>query len=148
MRVTEVPARDARPLITEVHTGLLALLASLRDTEWAAHTEAGHWSVTEVALHLLDGDLVQLSIGQDGDRSGLLDDTCQYRQFVRTRREEPANGWELDEGTAPNPAAALRLAPRLAWRQLTGLPVPAGEYTTEGDERLAAPPLSVRGIIV
>jgi hypothetical protein len=44
--------------------------------------------------------------------------------------------------------AALLMAPRLAWRQLTGLPVPTGEYATEGDERLATPLLAVRGIIV
>jgi len=31
--------------------------------------------------------------------------------------------------------------------QLTGLPVPAGGCRTEGDERLAAPLLAVRGII-
>jgi len=54
----------------------------------------------------------------------------------------------LDEGAAQSPAAALRMPPHLAWRQLTGLPVPAGEYTTEGDDRLAAPLLAVRGIIV
>jgi len=66
MRVTEVPARDARPLITEVHADLVALLASLRDPEWAAPTEAGRWTVKDVALHLLDGDLGQLSMGRDG----------------------------------------------------------------------------------
>jgi len=47
----------------------------------------------------------------------------------------------------PSPAAALHVPPHLAWRQLTGLPVPAGGYRTEGDERLAAPLLAVRGII-
>jgi hypothetical protein len=98
MRVTEVPARDARPLIAEVHADLVALLASLREAEWAAPTEAGRWA--------------------------------------------------LGEGTARSPAAALRMPAHLAWRQLTGLPVPAGGYRTEGDERLAAPLLAVRGIIV
>ena len=48
----------------------------------------------------------------------------------------------------PSLPAALLMAPRLAWRQLTGLPVLTGEYATEGDERLAAPLLAVRGIIV
>lgn len=271
MRVTEAPARDARPLITEVHADLLTLLASLRATDWAAPTEAGHWTVKDVALHLLDGDLGQLSIRRDGDLSGLLDDTSGYRQFVaaldaknqrwvdaaaglsprvltdllrwsgeqvsryyatvalhgrarvnwasdgpvprwldlaremterwvhqqhirdaagqpgshdrflpdvlatfawafphqyrpeaepgtavqvdfggggRWRLTREADGWVLDEGTAPGPAATLRMAPGLAWRQLTGLPVPAGGCATEGDERLAAPLLAVRGIIV
>jgi uncharacterized protein (TIGR03083 family) len=271
MRVTEVPARDTRPLITEIHGDLVALLGSLRDAEWAASTEAGRWTVKDVALHLLDGDLTQLSIGRDGELSGLLDTGGDYRQFVaaldaknqrwveaahvlsprvltgllrwsgeqvgqyyatvdphgqaivswasdglvprwldlaremterwvhqqhirdavgqpgnharflpavlatfawafphqyrpaaapgtavqldfgsggRWRLTRGAEGWALDEGTAQSPAAALRMPPGLAWRQLTGLPVPAGGYRTEGDERLAAPLLAVRGIIV
>jgi len=271
MRLTEVPPRDSRPLIAEIHADLLGLLASLRDAEWAAPTEAGRWNVKDVALHLLDGDLTQLSIGRDGDLSGLLDTGSDYREFVaaldaknqhwveaahvlsprvvtgllrwsgdqvvqyyatvdltgpahvswasdgtvplwlhlaremterwvhqqhirdavgqpgdhgrflpavlatfvwafphqyrpaaapgtavqldfgssgRWRLTRMAEGWELGEGTAPSPAVALRMPPHLAWRQLTGLPVPAGGYRTEGAERLAAPLLAVRGIIV
>ena len=271
MRLTEVPAPDTRPLIGELNTDLLALLASLRDTDWAAPTEAGNWTVKDVALHLLDGNLGQLSMGRDEDASGLLDDSGDYRQFVaaldaknqrwveaarglsprvvtslphwsseqveqyyatvnlaepahvswasdvpvplwlhldremterwvhqqhirdaagrpddharflpavlatfvwafphqyrpeapqgtavqldfgsggRWRLTRAADSWTLDEGTARSPAAALRMPPQLAWRQLTGLPVPAGAYHTEGDERLAAPLLAVRGIIV
>jgi uncharacterized protein (TIGR03083 family) len=271
MRIDEVPPRDTRPLIAEINGDLLALLASLRDSDWAAPTEAGRWSVKDVALHLLDGDLTQLSIGRDGDLSWLLDTGGDYRQFVaaldaknqrwveaahglsarvltgllrwsgeqvgqyyatvdlggpaqvswasdgpvprwldiaremterwvhqqhirdaagrpgdharflpavlatfawafphqyrpeaapgtavqldfgdggRWRLTRAAGGWELDEGTAQSPAAALRIPAHLAWRQLTGLPVPAGGYRTEGDERLATPLLAVRGIIV
>jgi hypothetical protein len=78
------------------------------------------------------GTAVQLDFGSGG----------------RWRLTRAADGWALDEGTAQSPAAALRMPPHLAWRQLTGLPVPAGGYRTEGDERLAAPLLAVRGIIV
>jgi len=254
-----------------VHADLLALLTSLRDSEWAAPTEAGRWTVKDVALHLLDGDLGQLSMGRDQDPSVLLDKRGGYRQFVaaldaknqrwveaarglsprvmtellrwsgeqvgqyyatvdlagpahvswasdapvpqwlhlaremterwvhqqqirdavgqpgnharflpavlatfvwafphqyrpaaapgtavqldfgsggRWRLTRAAGSWELDDGTAQSPAAALRMPPHLAWRQLTGLPVPAGRYTAEGDDRLAAPLLAVRGIIV
>jgi uncharacterized protein (TIGR03083 family) len=271
MRLTEVPARDTRPLVAEIHADLVTLLASLPDAEWAAPTEAGHWSVQDVALHLLDGDLGQLSRGRDGHLAGLLDTGGDYREFVAAldaknqqwvevarglsprvvtgllrwsgaqvgsyyntvdlhgtaivswagdgpvprwldlaremterwvhqqhirdavgqpgthdrflpavldafawafphqyRPEAPpgtavqvdfgdggrwlltreAGGWALGEGITARPAAALRMPPHLAWRQLTGLPVPAGEYVTEGDERLAAPLLAVRGIIV
>ena len=270
MRVTEVPPRDTRPLIAGIHADLLALLASLRDTEWAAPTEAGHWTVQDVALHLLAGDLGQLSSWRDGHGAGLLAADGGYRAFAaaldaknqqwvgaarglsprvvtdllhwsgeqagqyyvtvdlrgmaivswasdgpvprwldigremterwvhqqhirdatgrpedharflpavlatfawafphqyrpvaapgtavqldfgsggRWRLTRRADGWELDEGTARSPVAALRMPPHLAWRQLTGLPVPAGDYTTEGDDRLIAPLLTVRGII-
>jgi len=82
MRVTEVPPRDTRPLITEMHGDLVALLGSLEDAEWAAPTEVGHWSVQDVALHLLDGDLGQLSRGRDGYTAGLLDTRDSYRAFV------------------------------------------------------------------
>jgi Mycothiol maleylpyruvate isomerase N-terminal domain len=271
MRVAEVPPRDTRPLIAEIHRDLVALLGSLRDIEWAAPTEAGHWNVQDVALHLLDGDLGQLSRGRDGHTAGLLDTRNGYRTFVaaldaknqqwveaahvlsprvvtgllrwsgeqvgqyyttvdlrgtaivswasddpvprwldiaremterwahqqhirdavgqpgdharflpavlatfawafphqyrpaaapgtavqldfgsggRWRLTRAPQSWVLDEGTAQSPAATLRMPPHLAWRQLTGLPVPAGGYQTEGDERLAAPLLAVRGIIV
>jgi hypothetical protein len=40
------------------------------------------------------------------------------------------------------------MAPQLAWRQLTGLPVSAGQYAAEGDDSLVGPLLAVRGIIV
>src|SRR2546421_2961082 len=256
MQVTEAPPRDTRPLIAEIHAGLLTLLASLQDDEWAAPTEAGRWTVKDVALHLLDGDLVQLSIGRDGDLTGLLDTSGDYREFVaaldarnqrwieathglsprvvtgllrwsgervgryyatvdltgtahvswasdgtvpmwldlaremtdrwshqqhirdaagrpgdhdrflpavlatfawafpyqyrpaaapgtavqldfgdhaRWQLIRAAEGWELEEGTSHTPAAALCMPPQLAWRQLTGLPVPAGQYTTAGD---------------
>jgi uncharacterized protein (TIGR03083 family) len=270
MRLTEVPVRDVRPLIAEEQDSLLALLASLRDADWTAPTEAGRWTVKDVALHLLDGDLGQLSRGRDSDHSGLLDTSGGYRQFVaaldaknqrwvdgasvlshRVIRDllawsgeqvqqyyasidlhgpsevawasddalprwfdlarelterwvhqqhirdavgapgthdrrlpevlrafvwafphqyrpealrgttvdldfgtggnwaltRDAEGWVLDEGAARNPAASLRMPAQLAWRQLTGLPVPAGQYVTAGDDSLVRPLLAVRGII-
>lgn len=77
------------------------------------------------------GTAVQLDFGSGG----------------RWRLTRAAGGWELDEGTAERPAAALRMPPHLAWRQLTGLAVPDGRYTVAGDDRLAAPLLAVRVII-
>ena len=58
-----------------------------------------------------------------------------------------AGTWVLDEGTAAHPAAGLRMPAQLAWRQLTGLPVPASQYVTTGNDSLARPLLAVRGII-
>lgn len=56
--------------------------------------------------------------------------------------------WVLDEGHARRPAATLRMAPQVAWHQLTGLPFNAGRYAAEGDDSLVMPLLAVRGIIV
>jgi hypothetical protein len=54
----------------------------------------------------------------------------------------------LDEGNAALPAATLRMASEVAWRQLTGLPVNADQYAAEGADSLIRPLLAVRGIIV
>jgi uncharacterized protein (TIGR03083 family) len=266
-----MPVRDVRPLLTEERADLLALLASLGDTDWAKPTEADRWTVKDVALHLLDDELGWLSMGRDDDPAGLLDDTGDYRLFVAAldaknqRWVDGASGlshrvlkdllewsgrqvdqyyasldlrapskviwagpgpaprwfdlardltelwvhhqqirdavrapgghdrflpdvlrtfawafpyqyrpkaapgttvqldfgpsgswiltraagrWVLDEGNARSPAAALRMAPQAAWRQLTGLPVSANQYVTQGEDSLARPLLAVRGIIV
>jgi uncharacterized protein (TIGR03083 family) len=272
VELADVPVRDVRPLLAEERADFLALLASLEDADWVMPTEAGRWTVKDVALHLLDDELGWLSRGRDRDRSGLLDDTGDYRQFVAALdaknqrwvdgasglshrvlrdllewsgrqvdqyyasldprgpsrviwagpgpvpvwfdlardlterwvhqqqirdavrmpgrhdrfltevlhtfvwafpyqyRPEAAPGttaqldfghiggswiltrqarrWVLDEGTARWPAATLRMAPRVAWRQLTGLPVSAGQYAAEGYDSLVRPLLEVRGIIV
>lgn len=272
MELADAPVRDVRPLLTEERADFLALLASLGDVDWAVPTEAGRWTVKDVALHLLDDELGWLSRGRDNDRSGLLDDAGDYRQFVaaldaknqrwvdgasglsprvlqdllawsgqqvdryyasldlrepsrviwvgpgpvplwfdlardfterwvhqqhiRDAVQMPGNHhrflsivlqtfvwafpyqyrveavlgttvqldfggisgswmltrdarrWVLDEGTARAPAATLRMAPEVAWRQLTGLLVSAGQYAAEGDDGLVMPLLAVRGIIV
>src|SRR5690349_6796550 len=82
MQIAEAPVRDVRPLFAGERADLLALLASLGDAGWAAPTEAGQWTVKDVALHLLDDDLGWLSRDRDGDTSGLLDASGDYRQFV------------------------------------------------------------------
>jgi uncharacterized protein (TIGR03083 family) len=272
VELVDVPARDVRSFITEERDDFLALLATLGDADWAMPTEAGRWTVKDIALHLLDDELGWLSRGRDNDRSGLLDDTGNYRQFVAAldaknqRWVDGASGlshrvlqdmlawsgqqvdqyyaslnlrelsqvvwagpgpvplwfdlarvftewwvhqqqirnavrvpgshdrflpvvlqtfvwafpyqyraealpgttvqldlghiggswiltrdarrWVLDEGSAPGPAATLRMAPQVAWRKLTGLPVSAGQYAAEGDDSLVTPLLDVRGIIV
>lgn len=79
------------------------------------------------------GTTVQLDFGDIGGA------------WILTRE---AGRWVLDEGTAGAPAATLRMAPLVAWRQLTGLPVSADQYAAKGNERLVMSLLAVRGIIV
>ncbi len=72
MDVWTVPAMDTRRLFAEERGDLLVLLDQLGPQEWAAATPAEGWSVKDVALHLLDGDLGRLSRDRDGDTTGLL----------------------------------------------------------------------------
>lgn len=59
-----------------------------------------------------------------------------------------ATGWSLDEGEAAAPAARLRMSGEAAWRLLTGARYDASQVQLSGDQTLAEPLLSVRGIIV
>ncbi len=49
---------------------LLTLLADLAEADWARPTAAPHWSVKDIAAHLLGGDVAILSGKRDGFRSG------------------------------------------------------------------------------
>ena len=82
MELVDLPVRDPRESISGERRDLLDLLTDFSDDEWLAPTEAGHWRVKDVALHLLDDDLGWLSRGRDGDMSGLLPTEGDYRQFV------------------------------------------------------------------
>ncbi len=57
-------------------------------------------------------------------------------------------GWELQDGLASAPAAAVVTDMDTAWRQLTGALGADGSVTTSGPPDLAGPLLDVRGIIV
>jgi hypothetical protein len=269
--LNELPVTDPRASLAAERGDLLSLLEGLTEAEWLATTEAGHWRVKDVALHLLDDDLGWLSRGRDGDTSGLLSTEGDYREFVRaldeknerwvvgasglSRRvvtdllrwsgdevgayydsvelhdptgviwasgsavprwldlsrdlterwvhqqhirdavnrpghhdrflpevlgtfvwafphqyEAPgkrgttvqidfgscgtwhlkrvSDGWELNPGRARSPSASVRIAPEMAWRQMTGLPVPDEAIATEGPESLTRRLLAVRAIIV
>jgi len=53
------------PIIRQVDQHLIELLTSLDAAEWNLPTIAPHWSVRDVAAHLLDTALRKLSIGRD-----------------------------------------------------------------------------------
>jgi hypothetical protein len=270
MDLSDLPVRDPRDALAAERDDLLGLLDELTDDEWVAPTDAGHWRVKDVALHVLDDDLGWLSRGRDGDTSGLLPTDGNYRMFVRSldaknerwvvgagglsrrvvvdllrwsgcevddyyasidlhgpsgviwasegtvprwfdlcrdfterwvhqqhirdavgrpgdhRRFLPEvlrtfvwafphqydaeappgtavqlhlgtggtwqlvrtdHGWTLEQGAARCPAATLHLHETVAWRQLTGLPVPSDAMHTDGPGHLVGPLLQVRGII-
>jgi uncharacterized protein (TIGR03083 family) len=56
--------------------------------------------------------------------------------------------WDLEDGLADSPTAAINTDMDSAWRQLTGAAAPVGAVTTSGPAHLAHPLLDVRGIIV
>jgi hypothetical protein len=270
MQLTELPVVDPRAAITADRADLITVLLGLSDHQWIAPTEAGHWRVKDVALHVLDDELGWLSRSRDRDASGLLATDVGYRDFVRSldaknerwvvgaaqlsRRvvadllrwagdevdeylgsldlvaeswviwasdtpvpvwfdlcrdlterwvhqqhvrdavHEPGDhhrrlpdvlrtfvwafphqydapapagttvqvalgeagtwhlirdggGWTLEEGAVERPAASLSLRAPDAWRQLTGLHVPADRICTTGTDDLVRPLLAVRGII-
>lgn len=84
MELSDLPVSDPRDAIARERDELIHLLAGLSAPEWAAPTEAGHWRVKDVALHLLDDEFGWLSRSRDGDTTGLLPTGGDYRDFVRS----------------------------------------------------------------
>ncbi|HEV2150538.1 MAG TPA: maleylpyruvate isomerase N-terminal domain-containing protein [Longimicrobiaceae bacterium] len=87
-----------------LHAELIALLSSLSDEEWRRPTAAPLWTVKDVAAHLLDGDVRQLSFRRDGMPPPPPDRPIDgYRGFVAF----------LDHINAVWVDAARRISPRL-----------------------------------
>lgn len=72
MDVWSAPPVDARSLFRDEREALLTLLGQLPIDGWTAASAAKGWTVKDIALHLLDGDLGRLSRHRDGDHSGVL----------------------------------------------------------------------------
>ncbi len=53
-------------LFPDLHAELIALLRGLAPDDWSRPTAAGIWTVRDVAAHLLDVQLRQLSVKRDG----------------------------------------------------------------------------------
>lgn len=86
-----------------LHAELAALLAGLTDEEWT-RPAAKRWTVRDVAAHLLDGDVRQLSFRRDGMPPPPADRPINsYRDFVDF----------LDHINAVWVDAARRISPRL-----------------------------------
>src|SRR5215813_5357697 len=80
---------------------LLTLLSGLDQEDWARPTAAPRWSVKDVALHLLGGDIGILSRERDAFRfGGVVETYGELRDLINTLNEQ----WVL---------AGRRLSPRL-----------------------------------
>ena len=60
-------------LFPEERAALIDLLAALTDDEWARPTSCAGWSVKDIALHILGGDLGNLSRRRDRFRGPVPD---------------------------------------------------------------------------
>src|ERR1700753_355185 len=71
-------------LFPEVRQLLLDLLADLSPAEWDLPTTAGQWTVKDVALHILGGDLGNLARRRDHHSipSGSLDNYSDLVAFI------------------------------------------------------------------
>jgi uncharacterized protein (TIGR03083 family) len=62
--------RPVEPIFTAhlfpgLHASLMDVLGSLQDDDWTRPTAAGTWQVRDVAAHLLDGNIRQISFRRD-----------------------------------------------------------------------------------
>jgi hypothetical protein len=69
-------------LLYEIDDLLIDLLSRLGEEEWEAQTIAPLWTVKDVALHLLDGNLRALSMLRDGQRPPPDRDISSYSDLV------------------------------------------------------------------
>lgn len=77
--------RDLKPILTgelfsPVRRELVSLLKGLSEEEWRRPTAAGNWNVKDVALHILGGDVGNLSRRRDG--FSLTADLSSYEKLV------------------------------------------------------------------
>lgn len=83
MRINEMPVVDVRGAITAQRERLLGLLESLNGAQWGAVTAAPAWTVKDVVLHLLGGELSWLARNRDGETAGVVPVDAGHSEFVR-----------------------------------------------------------------
>ncbi len=90
MDVWAVQPTDTRSLFADERADLLTVLERLAADEWAALSPAPGWTVKDVALHLLDGDLSRLSRGRDSDCTGVLpkgDNSPDFTEMLAAKNQ-------------------------------------------------------------
>jgi len=80
------------PLFAEVRRELVSLLSGLTEEEWQLPTAAPQWNAKDVALHILGGDVGNLSRRRDGH--SLTADLSSYEKLVAFINEINAS-WVL-----------------------------------------------------
>jgi uncharacterized protein (TIGR03083 family) len=80
--------KEVEPIFTThlfngLHGKLMELLQSLSREDWNRKTVVPHWTVKDVAAHLLDGDLRTLSMLRDNHNASPPEDAGSYRGLVR-----------------------------------------------------------------
>lgn len=83
MRISELPVVDVREAIRRQRERLLGLIGSLGQAQWNASTAAPAWTVKDVVLHLLGGELSWLARTRDGEMAGLVPMSTGHAEFVR-----------------------------------------------------------------
>jgi len=89
------------PLFAEMRRQVVSLLEGLNEEEWGRPTAAGKWNVKDVALHILGGDVGNLSRRRDG--FSLTADLSSYEKLVAF----------INEINASWVAAGQRMSPRV-----------------------------------
>jgi len=91
-------------LFPGLHRHLMELLRGLRDEDWSLPTMAPHWTVRDVAAHILDGQVRRLSFQRDQHPMTPPDGTVTgYRDLVKF----------LNELNADWTRAARRMSPQV-----------------------------------
>lgn len=139
MDLWSVSAMDTRVLFRDDRGDLLGLLEELSPAQWSAPTPAEGWTVKDVALHLVDGDLGRLSRDRDGDVTGLLpqsDDLASFATALAAKNQRWLDGTRqlspriirdlLNYSTAQvnewTTGANLSAASRVSWASDTSVP--------------------------
>lgn len=107
MRLGEVPVVDVRAPLTAQRRRLTGLLDALRGEQWDTATAAPLWSVKDVALHLLGGELSWLARNRDHETAGVVPAAAGHGEFVR--RLDRRNQTWVDGSQALSPRLIIDL---------------------------------------